>query len=274
MIGRPGRRIAIAAIGATLVAGCGGAVVEVETAEPEPEPEPVTDPGELARSGAEEDAAQGRWSEAAEGFERAYELLDDPEMLYRAALAFTKAEQWSSAIEKFETYLVADRKRISPGRAYEIGAELDRLRAVAAGEEPVTWQSLADQVYDQRRSIDEGPPSPASAGGSGGATEGGTSTSATLEQLLFYSGSRSSSVRMRAVRDLAGQPDDRARLALEQRAVEDTNMRVRIAAIEALAARRSTASIPLLRRAVLTASTSEERAVLKRAVAEIIESTW
>jgi HEAT repeat protein len=96
----------------------------------------------------------------------------------------------------------------------------------------------------------------------------------SLEELLFYSGSKSSSVRLRAVRDLAAHPDDRARLALEKRILEDTNMRVRIAAVEALVARRSVASIPLLRQAVLTASTSQERAVLKRAVAQIIESTW
>ncbi|MFO8072367.1 MAG: HEAT repeat domain-containing protein [Polyangia bacterium] len=95
---------------------------------------------------------------------------------------------------------------------------------------------------------------------------------ATIEDLLFYAGSRSSSVRYRAVRDLIPIPGERARRALVERMTEDTNLQVRIAAIRGLAARRSSRSIPAMRRALITAATSQERAVLKDAISEIQES--
>jgi len=254
----------IASVLATaLGAGCGGATVAVGTkenaAEPvaEPEAEPEPSPGDLARQRAEQAAADERWADAASGFEQAYQLLDDPQMLFESALAFTKAGQWSAAADKLETYLVADRKDVDPARASAVQAEIDRLRSLAAGQEPVTADSLADRIYAERA----GPPSlPA------GASEG---SGATLEDLLFYAGSKRTPVRLRAVRDLAAQPSDRARLALEERVLTDTNISVRIAAAEALVARGSVASLPVLERALVTATTSQERAVLKRAVAEL-----
>ncbi|HUT79322.1 MAG TPA: HEAT repeat domain-containing protein [Polyangia bacterium] len=90
-----------------------------------------------------------------------------------------------------------------------------------------------------------------------------------LEDLLFYCRSTSSAVRHRAVRNLARLHDDRARLALEERATRDGNMQIRFAAVAGLVARRSYASLPVLRRALITAATSEERGALKRAIAEI-----
>ncbi|MBW2276627.1 MAG: HEAT repeat domain-containing protein [Deltaproteobacteria bacterium] len=284
--------LAIVVAGAVLVGGCGTASVEVSTAKPVAEP--VTDPGELARLRAEQAAADGKWNGAASEFEEAYQLLDDPQMLFEAALAFTKAEQWSAAIDKLETYLVADRKQIDAQRAYAVDAEVDRLRTIVAGEEPVTWRSLADQVYGERRGetqpveqpsaqeeqlleeavseetasmYEQVPVEPAPAGLTAPPHE---RSAPTLQELLFYSGSKSSAVRLRAVRDLAAHPDDRARQALERGAQSDTNIRVRIAAIEGLVARGSVASIPLLKQIVLTASTSQERAVLKSAIAELL----
>ena len=89
---------------------------------------------------------------------------------------------------------------------------------------------------------------------------------------MFYSKSRSSTVRLRAVKDLISVSDDRARQVLEDRMLNDTNMQVRFAAIRGLAARRSYNSIHVIRKARITAATSQERAVLKKAMDDIIES--
>jgi flagellar biosynthesis GTPase FlhF len=395
--------------------------------------------GELARMRAVDSVAQEHWDEAVSGFEKAHEYLGDPELIFEAALAATKDEQWSTARAKLEAYLAAGGEGMPSERQFVVEAEIDRLSVIIAGEEPVTWKSLADQIYAERAGEAEPmelPPSaveptvpaepdagveteteiaakePELPGGDdlaaaaaaeseavdaaqdaaeakaakkaalkakkaaekakkaalkakkaaqkekakalkakqaaekeqaqaeaaaakaqqaadqataeaaaavqeaeqvkaeaevaklaatmaseeaahataapGGEyqqvpvqpTAGGQPQAApyetkptSIEDLLFFSGSKSSSVRLRAVRGLVAQPDDRARQALEKRMRVDTNMRVRIAAIEGLVARGSLRSIPALREAVLTAATSQERAVLKRAIADLIEST-
>ena len=94
----------------------------------------------------------------------------------------------------------------------------------------------------------------------------------SLQDLMFYAKSRSATVRLRAVKDLISVPDDRARQVLEERMLEDTNMQVRFAAVRGLSARRSFASIPVIRKAKITAATSQERAVLKKAMTEITAS--
>jgi hypothetical protein len=279
-------RIAAAVIATMVGTGCGGArqaAVATQPAELAAEPVEPTNP---LVAEAEAAVANGSWEEGAAGFEEAYQQLDDPQLLFESAMAYSEAEQWSKAIDRYETYLVADRKQIEPERAYAVKAEIDRLRSIVAGEEPVTWESLADQVYAERRGdaeADEVPPQPPAeadevppqppAEADGPTTSANTIDEASLEDLLFYTGSKSSAVRLRAVRDLAAQPSDRARLALEHRLAVDTNIRVRIAAVESLVARGSVASIPALQRALLTVATSQERAVLKRAIAALISLT-
>ncbi|MBN2343511.1 MAG: hypothetical protein JXX29_04925 [Deltaproteobacteria bacterium] len=91
----------------------------------------------------------------------------------------------------------------------------------------------------------------------------------TVEDLVFYTNSKSATVRYKAVKELIPIMDDRARVALETRIINDRNMHVRFLAISGLVQRDSTASLPVLEHALMTAATSQERAMLKSAIQEI-----
>jgi len=88
----------------------------------------------------------------------------------------------------------------------------------------------------------------------------------TIDELIEYSRSDSSVVRLKAIADLKPIADDRARTALEERMTRDGNLQVRLAALEALVARGSTRSLPTIKQALLGASISGERDRLKNAI--------
>jgi hypothetical protein len=323
--------------------------------------------GRLAVLRASEAAGAGSWAAAFQSYDRAFQYTGEAAMLFEAALSASKAEDWQAASKKYSQYLAIGAEDISPDRAFQVQAEVDRIGSILEGLEPVERESLADRVHRERAGDlepEEPPPTPvapeeADAGTEPepveiGATEaeevgdiveigedpaqakaaarkaaleekkaaekaareakaaaeapvkeppkGGYSRTeptepaafaaalvpperpaevaprppgrreVTVDDLVFYSRSRSPSVRMRAVKDLVSVPGERARAALEERLFKDTNMQVRFAAIGGLAARRSFASLPALRSARVTAATSEERAVLKEAIDEIVES--
>ena len=87
-----------------------------------------------------------------------------------------------------------------------------------------------------------------------------------IEALLKYIESPSSAVRLKAVRELTSIPDARATAALEERIVKDTSVQVRLAAIKGLETRNSVSSIPVLRRAAMTTSNTNERAAIYRVI--------
>ena len=389
--------------------------------------------GRLAGMRAELDVEREDWGKAYDNYDRAFQYTGDHEMLFEAAMAASMGERWTEASRKYSQYLAVSVDGIPADRAYQVQAEIDRLDSVMKGEEPVTWETLAQQVYEERTGrrapLDE-PPSmieerisltvdggvaadeepeidvaesevepemtpkqrkkaerearlaekraeakaakearlakqrearekkkaekearlarqkeererkkaekearlakqkeererkkaekearlakqkeererkkaeaeaknavKEASEGDGGYEEVKSNDNpamsaalvpperkapvkkvekrreVTLEDLLFYSKSSSSSVRMKAVKDLIVVNNPRVRLALEERVVNDTNMHVRFAAINGLAARRSRASVPVLRRATITATTSQERAVLKKAIDKIL----
>ncbi|MCP4600982.1 MAG: HEAT repeat domain-containing protein [Proteobacteria bacterium] len=92
----------------------------------------------------------------------------------------------------------------------------------------------------------------------------------TLNVLLTYAKSPDSSVRMRAVKNLIRVRDARATLALEDRMKNDSSIQVRLAAVDGLVARRSLRSVPIMRRLVMTAATSNERARIQRAIRQLM----
>ncbi len=92
----------------------------------------------------------------------------------------------------------------------------------------------------------------------------------TLNVLLTYLKSPSSSVRLKAVKDLVALPDVRATQALEECMLKDSSVQVRLAAVDGLVARKSSRSVPIMRRAVTTAHTSSERARIRRAIRQIV----
>lgn len=96
-----------------------------------------------------------------------------------------------------------------------------------------------------------------------------TSMDTTFEDLLFYSSSKSATVRYKAVTELIPLMVDNARVALENRVINDRNMHVRFLAISGLVQRHSVASLSILEHAVMTAATSQERAMLKNAISEL-----
>ena len=376
--------------------------------------------GSLASLQAKDSLDKGEYANAVVSFDKAYQYTGDAELLFEAALAATMGKDWPGAHEKYIDYLERGQKEVPAEKTYMVRSEIDRLAVVIAGQEPVTWDSLADQIYGERageRTPMEEPPSvndvesepegdagieesdqidpemgevskvedvkvdkvaakkaakearqkelkaererkkaereakiaakkeakkarqeelkaererkkaereakvaakkaereakiaakkaaaaekkrkkeaaeepeeskieeePTSSGYKQvqGATASGKMPVhpprevPSLQDLMFYAKSRSATVRLRAVKDLISVSDDRARQVLEERMVKDTNMQVRIAAIRGLSARRSQVSIPVIRKARITAGTSQERAVLKRAMDEIIESSW
>jgi hypothetical protein len=242
--------------------------------------------------------------------------LPDPELVFESALLATKAEQYADAIKKFRIFLSFSATGSDPSRTFSIQAEIDRLMSILDGQDPVTWVSLADEVYEVRKSAfvtaGSAAGSPTNAKDSSGQKKSGTPSWETdnnwisqaeldktiksseskpkepvapvtpmaqqtqeapklsLEELLFYVKSRSSAIRMKALKDLTTMSDDRARVALEDRLVRDPNIQIRIAAIAGLEARRSVHSIPVIWRAVITASSSSERARLKKAIKTIL----
>jgi tetratricopeptide (TPR) repeat protein len=260
--------------------------------------------GELARLRADEAMAGGDFAGARAGYDEAFGLLGYPEFLFEAALAASSQGENRLARDRYAEFLRLGGQHLPPERAFAVAAEVDRLEAILRGEAPVTDESLAASVLAERagKAAPEAPPPSAAADAATPEPPPGPVAAAPepppaetqessyrpvevpperadvapprvepkpvpLEDLLFYARSRSSAVRHRAVRDLARLADDRARRALEERVLEDQNRYVRFAAVEGLVARRSRASIPVLRRALNTAATSEERAVLKRALA-------
>ncbi len=96
------------------------------------------------------------------------------------------------------------------------------------------------------------------------------SPKSTLDVLKTYLKSPSSAVRLRAVKDLVLVPDMQARRVLEDRLLNDSSVQVRLAAADALVARKATQSVPLMRRAAMGASTSSERARIRRAIKQIL----
>ncbi len=371
--------------------------------------------GSLASLEATDSLDDGEYANAAVSFDKAYQYTGDVELLFEAALAVTRAKDWPRAQEKYIDYLERGQKEVPPEKAYMVRSEIDRLAVIIAGQEPVTWDSLADQIYGERsgdRAPMEEPPlkagrqqlplplagegrdgvnepevdagleeptasdpepeaentkideiaarkaekkaakeaakkarqeelkaererkkaereekiaakkaakkarqeelkaererkkaereekiaakkaaqkaakeaeieeEPKASGykqvkgeaASGKKTAHSSGEMPSIQDLMFYAKSRSATVRLRAVKDLISVPDDRARQVLEERMLEDTNMQVRFAAARGLSARRSFASIPVIRKAKITAATSQERAVLKKAMDEIIES--
>lgn len=96
---------------------------------------------------------------------------------------------------------------------------------------------------------------------------------ATEEELLAYTKSELAAVRLRVIRDLRQHRGVKPRLALEYLLLNDSNAQVRFAVIDELVARRSKASIPVLRRAMIAASGTGERARLDRAIGEILQLT-
>jgi tetratricopeptide (TPR) repeat protein len=335
--------------------------------------------GSLASLQAKDSLDKGEYANAVVSFDKAYQYTGDAELLFEAALAATMAKDWPGAHEKYIDYLERGQKEVPAEKTYMVRSEIDRLTVVIAGQEPVTWDSLADQIYGERAGdrdpMDE-PPSvndvesepegdagieesdqidpemgevsevedvkvdkvaakkaakearqkelkaererkkaereakvaakkaaaaekkrkkeaaeepeeskieeePTSSGYKQvqGATASGKMPVhpprevPSLQDLMFYAKSRSATVRLRAVKDLISVSDDRARQVLEERMVNDTNMQVRFTAIRGLSARRSHVSIPVIRKARITAGTSQERAVLKKAMDEIIESS-
>ena len=91
----------------------------------------------------------------------------------------------------------------------------------------------------------------------------------SFEDLLFYVNSKSATVRYRAVKELIPILNERSRMALENRILKDRNIHVRFLAISGLVDRRSIASLAVLEHALVTAATSQERAMLKNAITEI-----
>ena len=91
----------------------------------------------------------------------------------------------------------------------------------------------------------------------------------TFDDLLFYAESKSATVRFRAVKELIPLINEQSRIALENRVINDRNIHVRFLAIGGLAERRSVKSLPVLEHALITAATSQERAVLKKAISVI-----
>jgi hypothetical protein len=243
--------------------------------------------GELARLRADDALAAGTFEEARAGYDIAFGYLGYPEYLFEAAVAATLNGEPHGAHDRFADYLKLGGAHLRPDRAFAVAAEVDRLAAILRGEPPISEESLAARILAERAGTatpEAPPPAPAPAPKekayrqvevppeiAAAPPPKAEPRPVPLEDLLFYARSKSTAVRHRAVRNLAAVPGDRARLALEERATRDANMQIRFAAVEGLVARRSYASLPELRRALITAATSEERAVLKRAIAAIQE---
>ncbi|MDD5309918.1 MAG: hypothetical protein PHU25_21585, partial [Deltaproteobacteria bacterium] len=92
---------------------------------------------------------------------------------------------------------------------------------------------------------------------------------ASLDDLLFKAKTGPSSERVVACRGLAAFPDDRSRLALEERMLTDINIQVRLAAVDSLLARKSVASVEAMRRAAQMASSSAEKARITEAIGKL-----
>ncbi len=323
----PGRSVfvlAVCILATPVVTDCGGGGPDKTAVSDEP-----TDPSELERGAfelaeAKESLDNGEYANAAVSFDTAYQYTGDVELLFEAALAVTRAKDWPRAHEKYIDYLERGQKEVSPEKTYMVRSEIDRLAAIIGGQEPVTWDSLADQVYSERAGerapmeepeiedtkvgkvaakkaakeaakeekrkkeaakepeeskVEEKPNASGYKQVQGGAAPEKMPAHSprempSLQDLMFYAKSSSSTVRLRAVKDLITVSDDRARQVLEERMLNDTNMQVRFTAIRGLSARRSVVSIPVIRKARITAATSQERAVLKKAMDEIVESGW
>ena len=106
--------------------------------------------GSLASLRANDSLDKGEYANAAVSFDKAYQYTGDVELLFEAALAVSRAKDWPRASEKYIDYLERGQKEVSPEKAYMVRSEIDRLAVIIAGQEPVTWDSLADQVYGER----------------------------------------------------------------------------------------------------------------------------
>jgi HEAT repeat protein len=106
--------------------------------------------GEIARVRAEEAVAKEDVYGAFKQYQKASQYLPDPAYTFEAALAATRAEKYFNAEKLFKIYLSNAGVSVSRERNYAIQAEIDRLQEILDNKEPVTWESLADQVYAAR----------------------------------------------------------------------------------------------------------------------------
>jgi len=106
--------------------------------------------GELALLRADEAVDQASYSEAYRNYQKAYQYTLEPRLRFEAALAATKAKQHAAALKMYDAYVGNSGRKIDEDMLYAITAEIERLEVIAAGGEPVTWESLADLVYESR----------------------------------------------------------------------------------------------------------------------------
>lgn len=153
-----------------------------------------------------------------------------------------------------------------PKKAKRTQNETNNLDRVAI-ESP----EMSREIKDKRSLSTGSPEAQKKADVSRGALHDSTTTNieTTFEDLLFYAQSKSATVRYRSVHELIPIINDRARIALENRVLNDRNLHVRFAAIMGLVQRDSKASLPVLEHALMAAATSQERAVLKSAISQI-----
>ena len=242
-----------------------------------PPPHPPPPPGGGARRAPPHDVEP----EVDAGLEEEPEAKDTKVDEIAAKKAATKAakearqEELKAQREKKKAQReekIAAKKAAKKARQEELKAERERKKAER--EEKIAAKKAVEEHKEAK--IEEESKASGYKQVQGGATSGEMPARApretpSLQDLMFYARSRSASVRLRAVKDLISVSDDRARQVLEERMRKDTNMQVRFTAIRGLSARRSFASIPAIREARITAATSQERAVLKKAMDEIIE---
>ncbi|MBN2527725.1 MAG: hypothetical protein JXR76_15145 [Deltaproteobacteria bacterium] len=177
----------------------------------------------------------------------------------RAEAERKKAEE---KLAKQERELEATLKAQEADEAREARADAEHEKALEkeamvneSGQHPDDGKESADSKLGRLKT----PP----------ATISGAPEETSFEDLLFYANSKSATVRYRAVKELIPILNEQSRLALENRVLNDRNIHVRFLAISGLVLRSSTASLPVLEHALITAATSEERATVKKAIADI-----
>lgn len=116
--------------------------------------------GELAELRGKDARAASDFRKAAEELERASQYIPDPDLVFESALAFTRAKRYQDAVRLFRLYLGRAGAEIPRGTAYAVQAEMDRLEVILGGGEPVTWESLADQIDASRATQGTAKPAP------------------------------------------------------------------------------------------------------------------
>jgi hypothetical protein len=86
---------------------------------------------------AEADYRAGRYREAIERFDRAYQLVGDPVLLFNIAQAHRRRRDWTRAIDYYERFLERAADRPTPGvDLEEVNRRVAELRDLARAERP------------------------------------------------------------------------------------------------------------------------------------------